>query len=706
MVIWFNNIRRTAPSFLLVIAVFFGCSTDSVVRNEAAGTSLLEQTLSGGEGVVSLDAEEVYFDGTRLYVRYTLGGQCCYTAEKRSEPFDPTEAGGSGGTVAGSVFLPLEETDGSSWKDKPDDLPPLKVFPKSAWREYLRGIFKEIIPEEAGQGCLVDFSRREYFLFYDEKGLARATLIQNKPGNIRIKKFWSFKEVLDIGMPLLEEYLDERGVDGRRVVFNTGDTGLYSYPFVFIDLDQRVILFAQVNPTTTIASQLFSEKDVQSTSHLVGSHAAIIVRPVSAIGRLFYGLYDTSLDLVESGGDLGEQVFLWPFKGKGQSDTVPPLYNGPGMNLSEWEQWLNGFNEDGSSTGTMVFHVDGENFFPRFIDSLGMANESIHIRTYIFDNDDYAIKIADILKERSREVEVKVLMDGLGTILATKANPDDLPLDHDAPRSVSGYLEDGSKVKARLQTNPWLSLDHSKMMVLDGRTAFVGGMNIGREYRYQRHDLMVELHGPVVDILQKEFHKAWAHAGALGDLGYFFQSLRQSDKNKGDGFPVRVLLSKAAQPDIYTAQLEAIKRAKRYIYIENMYLIQDTIIEELVKARRRGVDVRVIIPLEGYMGPFDRANIMGANHLLENGVRVYVYPGQLHTKAAVYDGWACFGSANMDKASFKRNRELNIATSHPQAVEDLLDKLFLPDFILSKEVVEKIPQHWSDRLAEMLTDQL
>ena len=116
-------------------------------------------------------------------------------------------------------------------------------------------------------------------------------------------------------------------------------------------------------------------------------------------------------------------------------------------------------------------------------------------------------------------------------------------------------------------------------------------------------------------------------------------------------------------------------------------------IEELVKARRRGVDVRIIIPLEGYMGPFDRANILGANLLLENGVRVYVYPGQLHAKAAVYDGWACFGSANIDKASFKRNRELNIATSHPKAVDELLDSLFRPDFEISKEIVEKIPQH-------------
>jgi cardiolipin synthase len=688
-----RNVCKVTICFLMVLLVGFGCTTDRVVRSE--------------EETISFEAEDVYFDGEKLFVKYKLGERCCYAAGNRAESVDPMIVSVSGDTSVDSVLLPLEELSEDPWDDKPEDLPVVHVFHKSDWKEYLKVIFQIIIPRETGQGCLVDISNREYFLFYDEEGRPRVTLVQNKPGNIRIKKVWNLEDILNIGLPLLEEYLEKKEVDENQVVFNTGDTGLYSYPFVFIDLNRKLVLFAQVNPTTIMASRLFSGKDVQSTSHFVGSHAAIIVRPVSALGRLFYGLYDTSLDLVESGGDLGEQIFIQPFKSGGQYKPVVPLSDGPGMNIQEWEQWLDRFTVQGSSTGTIEYHIDGEQFFPRFIDAMTMAQESIHIRTYIFDNDDYAIKIADILKEKSRNAEVKVLMDGLGTILATKAHAEDMPLSHEAPESVSGYLENDSKVKARLQTNPWLSMDHSKLIVLDGRTAFVGGMNIGREYRYHRHDLMLELHGPVVDILQKEFHQAWAHAGALGDLGYFFQSFRHPDKNVDeDGYPVRVLHSRAAEPEIYLAQLEAIKRAKRYIFIENMYVIQDTIIEELVKARRRGVDVRIIIPLEGYMGPFDRANILGANLLLENGVRVYVYPGQLHAKAAIYDGWACVGSANLDKASFKRNRELNIATSHPEAVNELLEQLFLPDFKMSKEVIERIPQKWSDRLSEMLTDQL
>lgn len=703
----FSDIKKTTLGLFLASAACFGCTTDQIVRNEVSDSALYQTTLSGSEEPGPLEVAEAYFDGRRLYVRYQPGQRCCYIPRSRTEPYDLSESMIEDDALAGPAFLSREKAGEDPWKGMPEDQPAAHVFSRKAWREYLRELFLKIIPAEPGQGSLVDFSHREYFLFYGEDGQPRAVLIEDKPGDVRIGESWDLDDVLNAGFPLLEKFLDERNVSERQIIFNTGDSGLYSYPFVFIDLYERKVLFAQTNAPATIASRLFSGKDIQSTSHFVGSHAAIVVRPISALGRLFYGLYDTSLDLVESGGDLGEQVFLSPFISSGRNSDVTPLSESPGMDLGEWENWLDGFTVEGSSSGTMEFHIDGEEFFPRFIDAITMARESVHIRTYIFDNDDYAIKIADILKERSTEVEVKVLMDGLGTILATKAHPDDLPLHHETPQSVSRYLEDGSKVKARLQTNPWMSLDHSKLMVLDGQTAFIGGMNIGREYRYHRHDLMAELHGPVVDILQKEFHKAWAHAGVLGDLGYLLQSIRHPKKNReSSGYPVRVLFSRAAEPDIYTAQLEAIRRAKRYVYIENMYLIQDTILKELVKARRRGVDVRVIIPLAGHMGPFDRANIVGANLLLEKGVRVYFYPGQLHTKAAIYDGWACFGSANMDKASFKRNRELNIATSHPEAVEDLMSRLFLPDFEVSREMVERIPQHWSDGLAEMLTDQL
>ncbi len=125
---------------------------------------------------------------------------------------------------------------------------------------------------------------------------------------------------------------------------------------------------------------------------------------------------------------------------------------------------------------------------------------------------------------------------------------------------------------------------------------------------------------------------------------------------------------------------------------------------ELAKARRRGVDVRVIMPRIGNHGPVNRSNVLATNAMLEHGIRVFLYPGMSHVKAAVFGGWACLGSANWDKLSFRTNEELNLATSHPAAVNELLERVFNVDFEKSVEILEPFPERWSDHLVEVVAD--
>ena len=125
---------------------------------------------------------------------------------------------------------------------------------------------------------------------------------------------------------------------------------------------------------------------------------------------------------------------------------------------------------------------------------------------------------------------------------------------------------------------------------------------------------------------------------------------------------------------------------------------------ELVKARRRGVDVRVVIPLASDRGQLTRDNILTANRMFRNGIRVYIYPGMSHIKAAIFDGWACLGSANLDQLSLRVNLETNIATSDPEAVAALKQQLFEVDFAASPEMREVFPELWDDYLWEMVGD--
>ena len=164
------------------------------------------------------------------------------------------------------------------------------------------------------------------------------------------------------------------------------------------------------------------------------------------------------------------------------------------------------------------------------------------------------------------------------------------------------------------------------------------------------------------------------------------------------------MFTKAGSSEIFRSQVAAIRASQKFIYIQNAYFTDDTILYELAKARRRGVDVRVIIPLESDRGLLTKANAVAANALLEYGIRVYIYPGMSHIKAAVYDGWACLGSANMDRLSLRINKEANIATSDPQAVNELVDTLFMPDFERSPELTEPFPERWMDHLVETVGD--
>ena len=376
------------------------------------------------------------------------------------------------------------------------------------------------------------------------------------------------------------------------------------------------------------------------------------------------------------------------------------------MNLAEWETELDELTRRPSSRGEITYLVDGTAFFSRFIETVLDAHDSIDMRVYIFDNDDVAKEIADLLRERSNQgIKIKILLDGIGTTTAATEDPKSLPKEHKPPRSIRAYLESDSQIDVRTVPNLFLTGDHVKTLFVDKEFVFLGGMNIGREYRHDWHDLMVEVHGPVVNELLEDFNRAWAHAGTFGDFGYPFYRKKSTKPQAEDiGYPIRVLYTKTARSEIFLSQLQAIRRARKYIYIENAYFTDDAILNELVRARRRGVDVRVIMPMETDRGLITRDNALAANTMIANGIRVFIYPGMSHLKAAVYDGWACFGSANFDRLSLRINKETNLATSNQGAVGELLKQVFEPDFERSVELTEPLPNQFIDYLLEILGD--
>ena len=425
-----------------------------------------------------------------------------------------------------------------------------------------------------------------------------------------------------------------------------------------------------------------------------------INRPVSHFGTLAsYAL--------KSAGGLLRRVAISSVQMPALRGEIPEVSHAEPMNLIEFEKTLDKVTGTRQDKGEIKFLVDGDEYFCRLRSSIENAAESVDIRTYIFDNDDYAVEVADHLKKRSDDIRVRVMIDSLGNTMAMHADSESMPSDHKVPLSMGLYMENDSDVKVRNITNSWTTGDHTKTTIIDKKLAFVGGMNIGREYRYDWHDLMMEVTGPVVDQLQYESDKAWARASVFGDLANFVAFAKGKKENADrDGYPVRILQTRNFDSDIYKAQIAAIQNAESYILIENAYFSDDRTVYELAKARRRGVDVRVIIPLRGNHGPMNASNKLTINKLLEHGIRVYQYPGMSHVKAAVYDGWASVGSANFDKLSLKVNKELNLATSDADTVQALLNQVFIPDLMMSKEINAPIEVTMVTRLAEIVVDEL
>ena len=423
------------------------------------------------------------------------------------------------------------------------------------------------------------------------------------------------------------------------------------------------------------------------------------VRPVSTVKSLGF-LVKNSVT------DFGKRMYINTVRKPAvKAKPIPPLHQGPGMDLQAWERELDRLTGSKSSYGTLDFLVDGEAFFPEFIEQIESAQDSIQLRTYIFDNDDFAVRIADLLKKRSQEVEVTVLMDGFGSMTGAHVGPESMPESHVPPGSITSYLKTGTNVKARELNNPWFTGDHSKVAIIDRKIAYLGGMNIGREYRYDWHDLMVRVEGPVVEQLARDADAAWAQSGFFGDFANMFRKEQRAELSYSDhGYPVRVLSTRSENSQIYKAKVAAIRHARGYIYRENPYFSDDVILYELIKARRRGVDVRFVISNGGDHPLMDKSNARAINEMLENGIRVFVYPNMTHTKAAIIDGWLTVGSANLDHLSMRVNNEVNVATSDPRAVEALKEQLFERDFEVAQELTEELPTQLTHWLAEIWAD--
>jgi cardiolipin synthase A/B len=573
------------------------------------------------------------------------------------------------------------------------------VLGQAEWERLAREATERLTGPTPWHGTFLHFLDVERVLYRDDTGSIHAVVPEAVPPAVAIVHRYNAQEFASTMSRVLEASLKSSATHQNFFLLVDSQPGRI-IRFILLDTAKRrcVLLYAPRAEYEPKGGPQIVTSARMLTSFLLESHGvALLKNPVSAVARLANATFHGLTGLL----DMSLPSF---------NTSAPPVSDRPGMDLAAWEQRLDalGYARD---RGTLRLLINGEQFFPAFQRRLAEARQSIALLVCIFDRDDVAVELADLLKARSAEIKVRVVMDrmnsqGAGNLPpATPMREGFVP-----PASISAYLERDSQVRTRPFLNPWFTSEHSKLFLIDGQYAYLGGMNLGREYRYEWHDLMVEVTGPVVAHFQRDFEKAWAHASLLGDLAYAEQALF-GQRPKSAAAPadqrsmVRRLYTRTGNAQIRRVVMDALNRAQHRVFIENTYFYDNRIVGALARARHRGVDVRIVIPSDSDFGGADSSNYVAANYLLRNGVRVFVYPGMTHVKALIVDGWTCLGSANFNRLSMQFNQELNIATSDPATVEDLHRDLFEVDFAKSHELKEPIQVSWTDHLATYILNQ-
>lgn len=365
---------------------------------------------------------------------------------------------------------------------------------------------------------------------------------------------------------------------------------------------------------------------------------------------------------------------------------------------------------------------DGAATYPAMVEAIRNARDHINLESYIIEDDAVGREFAELLiAQQARGVQVNLIYDSVGALQTPAAFFERL-------RKTGIAVLEFNPVSPLAGNAPWrIHLrDHRKLLIVDGSTAFVGGINISSVYSSGSfirrapqggsnpppwRDTDVRIEGPVVADLQRLFLGTWAKQRGvpLAGRNYF-----PPPQTRGKDI-VRAIGSTPDDPysQMYLTLISAIGNAERQVYATQAYFVPDPqLIKALLDSAGRGVDVRLVLPSHSDSALAFHAGRSHFQQLLEGGVRIFEREGPLlHSKTVVIDGvWSTVGSTNLDWRSFLDNDEINAVVLGREFAQQMLD-MFAADQAASSPVdietwKKRSPvlrlKEWSARLLERL----
>lgn len=350
-----------------------------------------------------------------------------------------------------------------------------------------------------------------------------------------------------------------------------------------------------------------------------------------------------------------------------------------------------------TTSNELMILSEGDQAYNQLLKDIQLAKDHIHVFFFIIKGDEAGIKLTkELINKAIQGIKVRFMYDSLGSI----AFPNQLL------KKMRSY---GIEVRTYdLLNSPWLSnkanwRNHRKMVIIDGKIAHVGGMNIGDEYRgkgkkftYWR-DTNVRLSGPSVTEVQECFMYDWIFLDkSKNALDQFFENKNQYfpifDLKKGGYEIVQVVYGGPYDEEriIKDSFIDLIGKATRSIKIATPYFIpNEEILGGLRRASRSGIKVQIIIPGKGDRGISYYGTNSFIDTLLTAGIEVYAYNRSsfIHYKCMVIDdSIATIGSTNFDRRSFFLNHELSLFIYGPSSAVNILNSQFINDLKNSQRI--------------------
>jgi cardiolipin synthase len=328
---------------------------------------------------------------------------------------------------------------------------------------------------------------------------------------------------------------------------------------------------------------------------------------------------------------------------------------------------------------------DGEEFYPAMLEDIARAEVSITMEAYIYWAGNIGMQFAEALSDRARAgVRVKILLDAIGS--------------SDIGDEIVKILESAGCQIAWYNPVRWYTLGrvnnrtHRKSLIIDGRIAYTGGAGISDDWvdtpqHEAWRDIQIRLEGPGVTPLQTGYAQNWLESTHELISGPAYYPVLEP---AGDLSVLTIMSSPVTgSSNARTLYYLSITSARRSIHIANPYFVPDpAALDALIDAKKRGVDVRVMVPGDKNENWLSRRNAVRLyGRLLEAGVVILEYqPTLLHHKTMVVDGlWATIGTTNFDSRSFAHNEENNVCFYDRPLAEEL-DAIFARDIERCKRI--------------------